>query len=258
MFHRTGEVGLKKSLQKLAVVCSTLFPLQTLGGIESGLGENIINDKFNSTNACLLAEQKAIKQALDKHSGKQFKVEKKNFCYDTKEYSYCNFYKELDYSTAGTIRKIVSRTEKIENSICKVGVVLDIENLPRNIDVNVSGKNIYFENELLNFKISVNEPVFFYMFNVHRNGVEFLFPSKYYEDNKFEDDFEFPGLGLRYVTTLDKGLRKNEEQIIFLFTKHQIDFDRFALDHHMLHEIINSIPLHSRKTFTYKILIKRK
>lgn len=249
---------MKKSLRKLAVACSTLLPVCALAGLESGAGENLISDRYTSTTACMLAEQKAIKQALDRYSGKQFTVEKKNFCYDTKDYSYCNYYKELDYTVAGTIRKIVNRSEKIENSICKVAVVIDIEEQPKPINVNVSGRNIYFVNEPLNFKINVNEPVFFYAFNVHRKGVEFLFPSKYYEENKFEDDFDFPGFGLRYVTTLDKGVSRDEEQIVFLFTKHQIDFDRVALDHNMLHEIINSIPVHSRRTFTYKIFIKRK
>lgn len=227
-------------------------------GLESGIGEHVINDKFNATNACLLSEQKAIKNALDKHSGKQFTVEKKNFCYDTKEYSYCNYYKEYDYTTAGTIRKIVSRKEDIRNSTCRVAVVVDIEEMPRPIQVDVKGKNIYFTGEELNFNINVREPVFFYMFNIHRKGVEFLFPSRYYESNKFEDDFDFPGLGLRYVTELDKGVKRDEEQVLLLFTKHQLDFDRVALDHHMLHQIINSIPIHSRKTFTYKILITRK
>lgn len=258
MLHRTGDQELKRSLSKLAVSCSLLFSSVSYAGLQSGFGEHAINDKFTSTNACMLAEQYAIKQALDTHSGKQFTVEKKNFCYDTKDYSYCNYYKELDFTTAGTIRKIVSRSEKIVNSVCKVGVVVDIEEIPRPIMVDVKGRNIYHVGESLNFSINVYEPVYFYMFNVHRKGVEFLFPSKYYEDNRFEDSFEFPGLGLRYVTELDKGVRRDEEQIILLFTKHQIDFDRVALDHSMLHEVINSIPIHSRRTFTYKILIKRK
>lgn len=258
-YRHIGDLELRTSLSKLAVASSLLFATSTsLAGLETGLGEHVIDEKYNSTNACLLAEQKAIKQALDKHSGKQFTVEKKNFCYDTKDYSYCNYYKEYDYTTAGTIRKIVSRKETITNSTCRVALVADLEELPRSIQVNVQGKNIYFVDEPLNFRIKVNEPVYFYMFNVHRKGVEFLYPSRYYEDNRFEDDFEFPGLGLRYVTTLDTGVRKDEEQIILLFTKHQLDFDRVALDHHLLHEIINSIPVHSRKTFTYKILIKRK
>jgi hypothetical protein len=258
MYPRTGDLELKKLLLRSAVACSLSISLPVLAGLETGIGETPINDKYNSTNACLLAEQKAIKHALDKHSGKQFTVEKKNFCYDTKEYSYCNYYKEHDYTTAGTIRKIVSRKEVIENSICKVIIVADLEEAPRPLQVGVAGKNIYFENEPLNFRISVNEPVYFYMFNVHRKGVEFLFPSGYYENNKFDEDFEFPGLGLRYVTELDRNQRRDEEKIIFLFTKHRIDFDRFALDHHMLHEAINSIPIHSRKTITYNILIKRK
>lgn len=256
MFPDIGKTGLKKLLLSLAVSCS-LTPVSQ-AGLEAGVGEHIINSRFNSTNACLLSEQIAIKNALDKHSGKQFTVEKKNFCYDTKDYSYCNYYKEHDYSTAGTIRKIVSRKEDIRNSICRVAVVIDIEETPRPIQVNVRGKNIYFVGEELNFTVEVKEPVFFYMFNVHRKGVEFLYPSRYYEDNKFEDNFEFPGLGLRYVTELDKGVRRDEEQILLLFTKHQLDFDRVALDHYMLHEVINSIPVHSRKTFTYNILIKRK
>lgn len=256
MSHHIGKPELKKWLLSLAV--SSSLSTIAYAGLETGVGEHIINSRFNVTNACMLSEQIAIKKALEKHSGKQFTVEKKNYCYDTKDYSYCNYYKEYDYTTAGTIRKIVSRKEDIKDSICRVAVVVDIEETPRPIQVNVRGKNIYFAGEELNFNIEVKEPVYFYMFNVHRNGVEFLYPSRYYEDNKFEDDFEFPGLGLRYVTNLDKGVRKDEEQILLLFTKHQLDFDRVALDHHMLHEIINSIPIHSRKTFTYNILIKRK
>jgi hypothetical protein len=78
MCLHTGGAGLSKSLLSLAVSFS--FCTTALAGLESGVGEHVINEKYNATNACLLSEQIAIKQALDRHSGKQFTVEKKNFC----------------------------------------------------------------------------------------------------------------------------------------------------------------------------------
>lgn len=260
MFRHTGDRELKRSSLKLAVKFSIpliLFTSTAYGGIEAGFGQQQINEKYNSTTACLIAETKAIKQALDNFSGREFSVERKNFCYDTKSLSYCNYYKEIDYSISGTIRKIVSRKEIIENSTCKVSLVVDIEQ-PRQLQVDVQGRNIYYSGEELSFNITAREPVFMYMFNVHRSGVEVLFPFNFTMDNLINRDFVYPGPDHKHVAYLHNGVKKDEEKIILLFTKHYVEFDRVALDHSTLTEVINSIPVHSRKLFTYNILIKRK
>lgn len=259
MLPHIGKRELKKSLLRLAVSSSiaALFASPAIAKYETGFGEHPISDKYNSTNACMLAESKAIKKALDTHSGKQFEVEKKNFCFESKNKTFCDYYNEINFSTAGTIRKIVSRKEVIENSVCKVSVVVDIEQ-PRQLKVNVYGKNVYYVGDELVFNVKTSEPVYMYMFNVHKKGVELLFPFTYTTDNLIDSEFNYEGSQFKHVAYLHDGVKKDEEKILLLFTKHYIEFDRFALDQTLLNDVISSIPVNSKRLFTYNILIQRK
>jgi len=243
-------------LKKIAITAS-FFPVVAFAITATGSGTHEINLKENVNLACAVAESKAINSALEKYSHKNFLVDKKNYCYDIKNYAYCNYYVEKNVHTSGTIKKIIDKKETIGNGVCKVDIKLDIEE-SKYLDVNVSGKNIYFVGEPLEFKVHANEEMFLYVFNIHEKGISLLFPHSYSDNNLVNSEYVFPGNGKKYVNFLYDGVKQDEETILFLFTKHNIDFDRNTLTKNTLYEIINSIPVHSKRTFTNQILIKRK
>ena len=244
------------SLKKI-LSCSLFVPSTALASIISGTGEEFLDLNMNIGLSCAAAESKAIKDALNSFSQKEFVVSKKNYCYDVKNYAYCNYYVENDYTVAGTVKRVVSKKETIKNGICKVDLVLDVEK-SRYIEVDVSGKNIYFTGEPLQFNVKAKEELYLYVFSIHRKGIDVLFPYSITDDNLVNEDYVFPGNGKQYVNYLDKGVKQEEETILFLFTKHHVEFDRYTLNKKTLYEIINSIPNFSKRTFTYNILIKRK
>jgi len=244
------------SLKKI-LSCSIFLPSLAYSATITGSGESKINLDQNIGLACSAAESIAIKNALDKFYGKEFSSTKKNYCYDTKNYAYCNFYTEQDFTVAGTVKNIFYRKEFIANGKCKVDIKAEVEP-SRYIDVNVSGKNIYFTGEPLRFSVRANEELYLHVFNIHKKGINILFPYSYGDNNLIDSEFEFPGNGKQYVNYLHKGDKQDEEIILFLFTKHNVEFDKFTLNKNTLYEIINSIPNHSKRTFTFNILIKRK
>jgi len=245
------------TLLKKTLSCSLFVPSICAAAITSGTGSELLNLNQNIGLACAAAESKAIKSALDSFSNKEFIVNKKNYCYDIKNYAYCNYYVEKDYTVAGTVKKVISKKESIGNGICKVDVVLEVEK-SRYIDVDVSGKNIYFTGEPLQFNVNAKEELYLYVFSMHKKGIDVLFPFGLTDNNLVDEEFIFPGNGKQYINYLHKGVKQDEETILFLFTKHYVEFDRNTLNKNTLYEIINAIPNYSKRTFTYNILIKRK
>lgn len=244
--------SLKKTLS-----FSILIPTACFSSTISGTGLEPLNLNQNVGLACAAAESKAIKSALDAFSDKEFTVSKKNYCYDIKDYAYCNYYNEKDFTVTGTVKKVISKKESIGNGHCKVDLVLEVER-SRYIDVDVSGKNIYFVGEPLKFNVYAKEELYLYVFSLHKKGVDVLFPYGLTDNNLVDEEFVFPGNGKQYINYLNKGVKQDEETILFLFTKHYVEFDRNTLNKNTLYEIINSIPNFSKRTFTYNILIKRK
>lgn len=244
-------------LSKKILVIASLVPLTSFAGVITGTGAQELSLKENISLACSVAESKAINSALEKYSSKNFIVNKKNYCYDVKNYAYCNYYVEKNIYTSGTIKKILYKKETIGNGVCRVDLKLLVEE-SKYLDVNVSGKSIYFVGEPLDFTVQANEDLFLYVFNIHKKGIALLFPYSYSDNNLVNSEFIFPGNGKKYVNFLYDGVKQDEEIILFLFTKHYIEFDRNTLTKNTLYEIINSIPVHSKRTFTNQIFIKRK
>jgi len=244
-------------LSKKILIIASLFPLTSFAGMITGTGAHELSLKENISLACSVAESKAINSALEKYSSKNFIVNKNNYCYDVKNYAYCNYYVEKNIYTSGTIKKILDKKETIGNGICKVDIKLLVEE-SKYLDVNVSGKSIYFVGEPLDYTVQANEDLFLYVFNIHKKGTTLLFPNSYSDNNLVNSDYIFPGNGKKYINYLHDGVNQDEETILFLFTKHHVEFDKNTLTKNTLYEIINSIPVHSKRTFTNQIFIKRK
>jgi hypothetical protein len=245
------------TLLKKTLLSSLLFPIAASGAVISGVGEQVLNPNENVRHTCSVAETRAIKSALEKYSGGEFNVQKKNYCYDVKNYAHCNYYNEKDYTVSGTVREILDRKEYIEGNKCKVEVKLLVEK-SRYLNVDVSGKYIYIEGEPLQFVVNAKEELYLYVFNITRKKVDLIYPFNYIDDNLIDDKFVFPGNGKKYLTYLEKGVNQDEETILLLFTKHYVDFDKYTLNRQRLVEIVDSIPNHSKRIFTYNIFIKRK
>lgn len=243
----------KKILKSLASLIATS---PAYGSYIQGYGEQAINDITKISSACSLAETKAISDAFSKYAEKDFVVDNKSYCFDTSKRSYCNFYKDVTYFTSGTLKGISNKKEIVENAVCKVSLTANIQR-SEVFNVSVQGKSIYQIGEELKFNIDAKEELFMYIFNIHEKGVELIYPFDYNDSNPVNNTFSLADTNKRHVTFLNKGSNKAEEIVLFLFTKHEIVFDRFNLSKQFLTETLNSLPNHSKRIFTFNILIER-
>lgn len=247
---------LKKSVDKLRNSIILLFvPTIVSAQIVTGSGQAKIEDYNNVTNACTVAESRAINNALLDNMGIEFEVNKKNFCYDVKEYIYCNHYRDTEHRIAGTLKKIINKREHIWNGYCIVDLKAEVER-SRYLNIKVDGKTIYKPGEEIRFNIKVEEPFYLTVLSINNKKVELLFPFNYNINSLIESGAEFPEEGVRYVTFVEKGKKESKEKLVFLFTKHSIELNKTLLNTTSLSDIISEIPVHSRRIFTFDILIK--
>ena len=233
-----------------------LVPTLAFGNILTGTGQAKVYDSVNLNTACLKAENNAIRDALLSNLGKEFTATKSNYCYDTKEYTYCDHYREFNTNINGTVKRIIESKNHIWNGVCIVNVKIEAEQ-SKFLDVSVKGKNIYRVGEKLRYDVSVNEPFYMYVFNIHKKGVEFLFPHDYNISNLVDKGYEFPGNGKKYVVYLNDGDVKDEETIMFVFTKHKLDFDRLNINKDNVEDVVNSIPNFSKRVVKFNILVRK-
>lgn len=240
---------------KNTLISFLFIPAVSLAGTVTGIGQAKVSHYNNATNACAAAETKAIKNALLENSGIEFEATKKNYCYDVKDYIYCNHYRDLTHNISGTIKKIVEKKESIWNGICTVNVKAEIER-SRPLGAKVSGKNIYRVGDRMSYDVNVDEPFYLYVFNVYDKKVDLIFPLNYNNDNLIDKDYVFPGNGMKYIAYVASGKNVSEEKVIFLFTKHEIYLNVNLLTEEMLDNIISEIPIHSRRVVKFNVLIK--
>lgn len=238
-------------------ILSLLFvPTIAFGSIVSGSGQAKVSDTVNLNSACLIAESQAIENALLSSFGKEFTATKSNYCFDTKSSTYCDHYREFNTNINGTVKRVLHRKTHIWNGVCFVDVKVEAQQ-SKFLDVSVKGRNIYTVGDKLQYDVSVNEPFYMYVFNIHRKGVEFLFPHDYNIDNLVDKGYEFPGNGKKYVTYLNDGMRQDEETVMFLFTKHPVNFDRLNLNKDIIDDVVNSIPNFSKRVVKFNILVRK-
>jgi len=239
-----------------SILLLLLVPTLVYGKIVTGTGQAKISDAVNINTACLKAESLAIENALLENLGKEFTATKSNYCFDTKQQTYCDHYRELNTNINGTIKRVLHSKTSAFNGVCFSEVKLEVEQ-SKFLDVSVKGRNIYKVGDRLQYDVEVLEPFYMYVFNLHRKGVEFLFPHDYNIDNLVNKGYEFPGNGKKYVVYLNDGKKSDEETILFLFTKHPINFDRHNLSDDIISDVINSIPSFSKRVVKFNILVRK-
>ena len=172
----------------LWLFCTSVQALE----VSYGSGEHKFTSPKDKRNACVLAQNKALEDALLKYAGREFTVESEQSCVDTKEHAYCNYIREIDSSTAGSVRKINETVTRSDKDTCYVEVEVEIEKA-RQLGAKIKLNRIYYTGDPINVNVNVNEPLYLYVFSLHKKGVDVLFPNEYNTNNLIDDTFVFPG-----------------------------------------------------------------
>ena len=209
--------------------------------VSYGMGEHTSENRLQ---ACVIAENKALKNALVNFSQRQFQFTNQSYCRDSDENSYCSYIKEIDASTSGTIRSVVDRIKRRKDNTCFIEVKAEIEPAVQ-LPVEVKSQQIYIEGDQIEVDIDTRQPLYLYMFNLHKDGIEVLFPRKYREDTLIDDRFVYPGENYQVIASTG-GLKESEETLVFLFTKQRQNIDIKFIEtggNQPLKELLGSIPV---------------
>ena len=224
--------------------------------ISFGSGESKFSDLKHKRDACTIAENNAVNDALIKFAGREFTVNDEMFCVDTKQHAYCNYIKEIDLSTSGTVRSVLDRIQRTEKDVCLVEVKVEIERA-RQYEATVDTKRIYKPGEKIKVDVRVKEPLYLNIFNLHKKGVDLLFPNDYNKNTLIDDRFVFPGKDINVIASLDSSEDLSNETLLFLFTKRRQEFVSGDVTKETLKEILKSIPTFEKKLITHNFIIKR-
>jgi len=220
MLSFKGNTEMIKQLLLTTLLCTSAHALE----ISYGAGESKFSNEKDKRRACVLAENKALDDALLKYAGKEFRVEREQFCVDTKEHTYCNYIREIDSSTAGTVSAVVDRIQRYDKDTCYVEVKAEIEKA-RQLSASVKSKRIYFTGDAIDVSVTTGEPLYLYVFNLHKKGLDILFPNEYNTNNLIDESFVFSSKDYKFTASLDKGDSLSNETLLFLFTKRRQDID---------------------------------
>lgn len=204
-------------------------------------------------HACTLAENNALKDALINFSQKQFTATSQSVCHDSKDNTYCDFIKEIDASTAGTIHSVVDRVRRTKGNTCFIEVKVEVEKA-RQLPVSVDSKRIYYERDPLNVEVSTDIPVYLHILNLHEKGVDLIFPNKYDDETLIDDRFEFPGDQFEVLATTN-GLKESKETLLFVFTKRRQYIDP-EISPDQFKQLLESIPVNEKRLIQHNIVIR--
>ena len=221
-----------------------------------GMGEKSFDSIHNRIEACTVAENLAMKDALIKYSQRSFTVDNQTVCYDTQDQAYCDYISEVDSTTAGSVKHVIDRERHIENNTCFVKLQVAItphEQLPVEVDI----QKIYAPGQSISVAVDTKRPLYLYIFNVHPKGVDTLFPNQYTTNSLIDDKFEYPGEGVAVKASLPTG-NESKETLLFLFTEQRQSFDVANMDRASLQELLGSIPSTEKRLIQKHILIKRR
>lgn len=233
------------------LICTSAHALE----VSYGMGEHTFNNEKEKRQACVLAENKAIDNSLFNYGKKQFETVQESFCIDTKENSYCNYVKDVIFTSSGKVSSVIDRIKRTDKDTCYVEVKTEIEPL-RQLNVNVKSKRAYIVGDKFSTEIKVGEPLYMYIFNLHKKGVDIIFPNQYNEEALVDDRFELPK-ETNIIASLDKKDSSSNETLLFLFTKRRQDIDYRDVNKNTFMELINSIPVQERKIVQHNFIIKR-
>lgn len=243
-------------MKKLAL--ATLILTSPVSAVETmyGMGEQAFDSIHNRIEACTIAENLAMKDALIKFSERSFSVDNQTVCYDTQDSAYCDYIKEVNSDTAGSIKHVIARDRQIKNNTCFIKLQVAIQphiQLPVEVDV----QKIYKPGDDISLNVSTKTPLYLYIFNVHQKEVDTLFPNQYTTNSLIDDKFVYPGAGVTVKATLPYG-DESKETLLFLFTKQRQSFDVANMDKDSLQELLKSIPSTEKRLIQKHILIKRR
>lgn len=241
--------------------CAISFSLITFSAnaveISFGMGEHTVENKFNRLSACTVAENKALKHALFNYGERQFTVDEQSVCRDSKEHTYCDYVKDITLSSMGSIKSVLDRSERIKDKTCYVELKVQIEPAEQ-LQVSVDTKKLYHEGESIDVDVTVGEPLYLYIFNMHGKGIDMLFPNRYDGNSLIDDTFKFPNEDYDAIAHAG-GFRQSQETLLFLFTKRRQNIDHRFLRSNpsALKELIESIPVFDRRLIQHHVVIKR-
>ena len=221
-----------------------------------GMGEHSFSNDNQRLAACTIAENKALKDALVKFADRQYTITNQTRCIDSKEHSYCDYIKEIDASTSGSIKSVIDRVKRYNGNTCFVEIKAEIETA-RQLAANVESNRFYYVGEPIDIKIKVGQPLYLYIFNLHSKGVDMLFPNQYTTNSLIDDRFEYPGQGITVEASLPKGEKISNETLLFLFTSRRQDFKPTFVTADSLKMTLESIPVNEKKLVQQHIIIKR-
>ncbi len=217
--------------------------------ISYGMGEATADNRLM---ACTLAENRALSDSLVNYAS-QFQFTNQSVCKDTQDNAYCEYIKEIDSSTAGTIRSVVDRIKRRDGNTCFVEVKVEIEKAIQ-LPASVDSKRIYFEGDSIEVDIDVGQPLYLYIFNFHDQGVDVLFPNRYNTETLIDDRFKFPDEDLRVIAS-SNGKQRSDETLLFLFTKQRQDIG-LKTNKDSLKRLLESIPVNEKRLISQNIVIR--
>jgi len=245
-----------RNILPVALLCAFIPVSANAVQVAYGMGEADFKDDRGRLQACTIAENNALKYALEKFSDRQYTMQQETKCVDSPEHSYCSYIKEIDTTTSGSIKSIVDRIQHVKDNTCYVELKAEIH--PLNfITAQVQSKRLYDVGDTIDVDIKVGQPVYLTIFNMHKAGVDILFPNQYNEASLIDDTFSYPQEGVTVEATLPKGINVSNETLLYVFTKRRQDFNPEFVNKESLEELLRSLPVSEKKLIQQHIIVKR-
>ena len=245
-----------RNILSAALLCAVIPVSANAVQVAYGMGEADFKDQRGMLQACTIAENNALKFALEKFADRQYTMSQESKCVDSKEHSYCSYIKEIDATTSGSIKSIVDRIQHVKDNTCYVELKAEIH--PLNfITAEVEAKRHYNTGESIDITVRVGQPVYLHIFNMHKSGVDILFPNVYNEESLIDDRFYYPQEGYTVEASLDDNESFSNETLLYVFTKRRQDFNPEFVNKESLEELLRSLPVSEKKLIQQHIIINR-
>ena len=118
-----------KNILPVALLCAFIPISANAVQVAYGMGEADFADQRGMLQACTIAENNALKYALEKFADRQYTMSQETKCVDSVEHSYCSYIKEIDATTSGSIKSIVDRIQHVKDNTCYVELKAEIQPL---------------------------------------------------------------------------------------------------------------------------------
>ena len=247
---------MRNILSAALLLCAVIPVSANAVQVAYGMGEADFKDQRGMLQACTIAENNALKFALEKFADRQYTMSQESKCVDSKEHSYCSYIKEIDATTSGSIKSIVDRIQHVKDNTCYVELKAEIH--PLNfITAEVESGRIYNTGDSIDITVRVGQPVYLHIFNMHKLGVDILFPNVYNKESLIDDRFYYPHEGVTVEASLPKGENVSNETLLYVFTKRRQDFNPEFVNKESLEELLRSLPVSEKKLIQQHIIINR-